>query len=186
MVNCHISPDLKDCALQLWYDGWDTEDVCMMIGVSHASLYCWEAIFEEFGSVTHPPSPIRGQSLHILTRALSMACEDLFSEESDLYLDEVIAWLALIQDIFISKSTLCQNLKELGLTRKILHKVATERNEALHEEFRESLWTNFQGDRSEFVCVDEVSKNELTWARHYGRAMAGQRAPLTDVFIHGD
>ncbi|KAG2157040.1 hypothetical protein DEU56DRAFT_710158, partial [Suillus clintonianus] len=34
--------------------------------------------------------------------------------------------------------------------------------------------------------VDEVSKNEITWARHYGRAMAGQRAALTDVFVRGD
>ncbi|KIJ19454.1 hypothetical protein PAXINDRAFT_39444, partial [Paxillus involutus ATCC 200175] len=39
---------------------------------------------------------------------------------------------------------------------------------------------------SEFVCVDETSKNELTWARHYGRAMAGQRVELSDVFVHGN
>ncbi|KAG1840396.1 hypothetical protein C8R48DRAFT_577254, partial [Suillus tomentosus] len=34
--------------------------------------------------------------------------------------------------------------------------------------------------------VDEVSKNEITWAHQYGRAMAGRRAALTDVFVHGD
>ena len=46
--------------------------------------------------------------------------------------------------------------------------------------------TNFTGDGSEFVFVDEVSKNEITWARQYGRAMAGRRAALTDVFVRGD
>ncbi|KIJ08666.1 hypothetical protein PAXINDRAFT_51482, partial [Paxillus involutus ATCC 200175] len=163
MVNRRISPDLKECALRLWNDGWDTEDVCDMIGVSRASLYRWEAIFDEFGSVNRPPSPIQGQSLRLLTRALSTACEDLFTEESDLYLDEVVTWLALTHDIAISRSTLCRNLKELGLTRKILHKVAAERNEVHRED-----------------------KNELTWARHYGRAVAGQQAALTDVFIRGD
>ncbi|KIJ15174.1 hypothetical protein PAXINDRAFT_51189, partial [Paxillus involutus ATCC 200175] len=116
MVNRRISPDLKECALRLWNNGWDIEDVCDAMGVSRASLYRWEAIFEEFGSVNRPPSPIRGQSLRILTCALTTACADLFTEESDLYLDEVVAWLALTHDIFLSKSTLCRNLKELGLT----------------------------------------------------------------------
>ncbi|KAF9241271.1 hypothetical protein BU15DRAFT_12521, partial [Melanogaster broomeanus] len=34
--------------------------------------------------------------------------------------------------------------------------------------------------------VDETSKNELTWARHYGRAASGTRAILSDVFVRGD
>ncbi|KAG2353206.1 hypothetical protein BDR07DRAFT_1383396 [Suillus spraguei] len=32
----------------------------------------------------------------------------------------------------------------------------------------------------------EVSKNEIMWARQYGRAMAGRRAALKDVFVRGD
>ena len=35
------------------------------------------------------------------------ACEALFAEESDLYLDEIVTWLALTHDISISVSTLC-------------------------------------------------------------------------------
>ncbi|KAG1718498.1 hypothetical protein EDB19DRAFT_1920497 [Suillus lakei] len=154
--------------------GWDIEDICDALGVSCASVYRWEAIFTEYGTVKCPPSPIRGQQLHILTRALMTACEDLFAEESDLYLDEVVMWLNLTHDISISVSTLCHNLKEAGLTRKLLHKLAVERDEQHHNEWRESLRTNFAGDGSEFVFVDEVSKNEKTWACQYGRAMMGQ------------
>ncbi|KAG1777539.1 hypothetical protein EV702DRAFT_929109, partial [Suillus placidus] len=142
---------------------------------------CWEAIFAEYGTVNRPPSPIRGQQLRILTRALMTACEALFAEESDLYLDEVVAWLALTHGISISVSTLCCNLKEAGLTRKLLHKLAAERDEECRHEWKESMRTNFAGDGSEFVFVDEVSKNEITWARQYGRAMAGQCAALTDL-----
>ena len=42
------------------------------------------------------------------------------------------------------------------------------------------------GNRSEFICLDETSKNEHSYARRYGLAPAGQRAELKDVFVHGD
>ncbi|KAG1850854.1 hypothetical protein DFJ58DRAFT_661838, partial [Suillus subalutaceus] len=101
MGNRKISADLKECALNLWNTGWETKDIRDALGVSRASIYHWEAIFAEYGAVNHPPSPIRGQQLHILTRALMTACEALFAEESDLYLDEVVTWLALTHDISI-------------------------------------------------------------------------------------
>ena len=41
-------------------------------------------------------------------------------------------------------------------------------------------------DGSQIVTVDETSKNELTWARRWGRAMSGERAELTGVFVRGD
>jgi len=46
----------------------------------------------------------------------------------------------------------------------------------------------YKGDGSEFIFVDETSKDECTWARHYGRAMLGAHTSLSDVFIfvHGD
>ncbi|KAG1731086.1 uncharacterized protein EDB91DRAFT_1058956 [Suillus paluster] len=139
MGNCKISSDLKECALKLWNVGWDIKDICDALGVSRASVYCWKAIFTEYDTVKHPPSPIRGQQLCILTRALMTACEDLFAEESDLYLDEVVMWLTLTHDISISVSTLCRNLKEAGLTQKLLHKLAVERDEQHHNEWREAM-----------------------------------------------
>jgi len=45
---------------------------------------------------------------------------------------------------------------------------------------------DFLHDGSQFVCVDETSKNELTYARKYGRAYSGERAELKDVFVCGD
>jgi transposase len=109
MGNRKISSDLKECALRLWNTGWDIEDIHNALGVSRASIYRWEAIFAEFGTVNRPPSPIRGQELRILTRALMTVCEDLFAEESDIYLDELTTRLALTHDISISISTLCRN-----------------------------------------------------------------------------
>ncbi|KAF8835451.1 hypothetical protein BDN67DRAFT_912997, partial [Paxillus ammoniavirescens] len=138
-----ISSDLKQCTLWLWNDRWDIAAICEMLGIFQASMYHWEAIFAEYGDVNRPPSPIQGQSLRILMCALMTACKELFTEESDLYLDEVITWLGLTHNTIVSKATLCRNLKEVGLTRKILHKMAAERNEALREEWRKSIHTNF-------------------------------------------
>ena len=186
MGNRRISEDVKKIALKLWNQGWETEDITDILGISCASLYRWQAIFEEHGSVIRPPSPLKGQGTRILTRTLIQACQDLFSRESDLYLDEVVAWLALKHDIVISISTLARNLTEVGLTRKILHKLASERDEQRRQDFWELIHHTFQGDGSEFIFVDETSKDERTWARHYGCAMSGSRASLSDVFVRGD
>ncbi|KAG2749003.1 hypothetical protein P692DRAFT_20654569, partial [Suillus brevipes Sb2] len=64
--------------------------------------------------------------------------------------------------------------------------LASERDEVRREEFKASLRNDFIGDGSEFVVIDETSKNDRTYARHYGRAPSGDRAQLTDVFVRGD
>jgi hypothetical protein len=46
---------------------------------------------------------------------------------------------------------------EAGLTQKCLHKLVIEHDKALQDDWRESLHTDFQGNGSEFVCVDETS-----------------------------
>jgi len=84
----------------------------------------------------------------------------------------------------VSTTTISHNLKEAGLTRKHLHKLATECDEVLHKDWKQSLC--FHDDGSEFVCVDETSKNEHTYARRFGRAMSVEQAILSDVFVRGD
>jgi len=77
MGNHHISEDIKLIALKLWDQGWEIEDICD-IGVSYASLFQWHAIFKEHGTVIHPPLPLKGQGLCVLTYTLIQACKDLF------------------------------------------------------------------------------------------------------------
>lgn len=186
MGNHRISPDMKFCALRLWSSGWEIEDITAALGISRSSLYRWRDILQEYGNVVRPPSPLVGRT-HILAREILTLTQELFAEESDLYLDEIVAWLAMEHDIALSSSTLSRNLKEAGLTRKLLHKIAVERDEELRHDFRESLQSeDFSGTGCEFVCVDETSKNELTYARRYGRAMSGEQAHLHDVFVRGD
>jgi hypothetical protein len=60
MVNQRISSDMKECALHLWESGWDEEDICDALLISCRSLYCWCAIFDTFGAVNKPQSPLVG------------------------------------------------------------------------------------------------------------------------------
>ena len=185
MVGRHISPDIKECALQLWEAGWDRSEVCWAFNVSQASLYHWMHIFEEFGTATRPPSPLRGRP-RIITFAVLTAVKQLYEQHSDTYLDELQWFLAIHHDITISISALQVNLDKAGLTWKILHKIAKERDEEHRAAYCHCIQNDFSGTRGEFVAVDESSKNEHDVARRYGRSPVGNSADLVDPFIRGE
>jgi transposase len=187
MVNCRISPDRKLCALNLWDHGWEIEDICFALMISRSSLYRWRQIFAEHGSVTRPQTSIIGPK-RIINRAVLTAIQDIYKEDSDLYLDELCILLAADHQITVPKTklTLSRNLIEAGLTTKVLHKLAIERDEGLRQDWINGLQNDFSGDGSEFVCVDETSKNDITYARHYGRSMSGEPPFLTVIFARAD
>ena len=112
----------------------------------------------------HPPSPLIGRTRKI-TRAILNSIVELYTEDSDLFPDEVCTWLAVKHHISISTSALSRTLNDTGLTRKMLQKLAAERDEIRREEFKQMLLTDFIGNGSEFVVVNETSKNECTYAR---------------------
>jgi transposase len=184
MVNRKISPDLKSAALRLWDLGWDEIDIIQGLAVSRSSMYRWKALFEDIGDVVRPPSPLRGRT-RIICRAVLTAIQDIYRGEPDLYLDELVFWLAVHHDIVISKSALHLNLKEAGLSRKLLHKIAIERDAQLREEYMDIINGELEGDSSMLVFADETSKNDHTLARRYGLALAGERAAFTDLFVRG-
>jgi transposase len=176
---------MKDCALRLWESGWDEHDICAALLVSRRSLYRWRAIFDTFGAVKRPSSPLIGRT-RIITRAVLTAVHHIYATNPDTYIDELVWWLAIHHDIVISPSTLHRNLQEAGLTRKLLRKLAYERDEALRLDWRQFVLEHGEGYAREFVVVDETSKNDHSTARHYGYALSGERAELVDVFVRGD
>lgn len=187
MVNRRISSDIKECALRLWTSGWDRMDICWALSVSQASLYRWMHIFEEFGSVIKPPSPLRGRP-RIITLAVLTAVKELYERHPDTYLDELQWFLAVHHDIVISISALEVNLSKAGLTRKLLHKIAKERDVERRTGYMGAVRNQdvFSGTGTEFVAVDESSKNEHDVARRYGRSNIGQSADFEDPFVRGE
>ncbi|KAJ6542171.1 hypothetical protein DFH09DRAFT_856086, partial [Mycena vulgaris] len=94
-------------------------------------------------------------------------------------LDEMMWFLAIYHDIAISQSALQATLARAGLTRKMLQKIASERDEVQHP-------ANFSGTGMEFVAVDESSKAERELARRYGLSPIGQPAIYSHQFVRDD
>jgi hypothetical protein len=91
----------------------------------------------------------------------------------------------LHHDIQISIPALHATLEGAGLTRKLLHKIAVERDIERRRVYLHTIQTSFSGTAREFVTIDESSKNEHDTARRYGRAPIGMPAEYEDVFIRG-
>ena len=156
MVYRKISKDLKECALRLWEAGWSRSDICDALWISTASLYRWQENFNQFGTVSRFPSGLQGRPRIIALVAMT-AIKEIYSEHSDTYLDELQWYLAVHHDIAISLSALQENLVKAGLTRKILHKIASERNEELRAQFLHVIQHQFSGTGREFVRVCSLS-----------------------------
>jgi len=183
--NRKISSDLKECALRLWELGWDRNLIVESLCVSKTSLYRWRHIFEKYRSVEQPRSSIIGRPRAIL-RGVLTAIQAVYDNEADVYLDELIWWLAVHHELVISRSALQKTLVNAGLTRKLLHKIARERDAEARANFLDIMHDYSGGDGAEFVFVDEMSKNDHDTGRRYGRSLSGQRADFIDNFVRGE
>lgn len=106
---------MKQRALQLIDEGWELAEVAEVLGVSSASVERWEDNYKLHGRV-NPPSVLRGRPRL-------------------LYLDEIREWLALYHDQPISMTALHNNLRRMGLSRKIMRKAAAERDPVARAEW---------------------------------------------------
>ena len=124
------------------------EDVCEAFGVSTSSCCHWGQILEEHDTIKRPLSPFTGRA-RTITHALLSAIQDLFAVDANLFLDEVCTWLAFEHNIItISLSTLSRTLEQVGLTRNILQKLATERDDICPEDAG-SMLTNASAEPME-------------------------------------
>ena len=149
-----------------------------------ASTYSPNGGVEEIGSVERPVGALRGHP-HLIGLLKMTAIQDIYSRHPDLYLDKLQWFLAIHHDLAISKSALQENLEKAGLTRKVLHTIAAEQDEARRQSFLDSLRHDFSGSGDEFVTVSESSKNDHAYRRCYGCAPSRQDADITAPFIWG-
>lgn len=176
MVNRKISPDMKQRALQLIDEGWELAKLADVFGVSSKSIERWDHNYKTHGCVD-PPSGLRGRPRILTTQAIN-DLQELIRETPLLFLDEIGEWLALYHDISISTTALHYNLRELGLTYKLLRKAAAERDDIARSEWLLEITTLYTADQ--LVVLDETSKDNRTICRRYGRAPRGED-PVVEV-----
>ncbi|KAH7917679.1 hypothetical protein BV22DRAFT_990757, partial [Leucogyrophana mollusca] len=150
-------------------EGWTADEVSDVLCVSCRSIRRWEAKMEENGCVD-PPSVLRGRS-HLLDPAVVEDLHGLILESPSLYLDEIQEYLALFHDLRISTTALHDNLQGLGLTYKLLQRMAAERDEVA----RAARCADILGHitTEQVITIDESSKDGRTMFRKRGRAPQG-------------
>ncbi|KAG2358156.1 hypothetical protein BDR07DRAFT_1418499 [Suillus spraguei] len=111
--------------------------------------------------------------------------KDISAQESDLFLNGPPG----LKSSTVSASPHHPYLaisEMLAFLEKMLQNIACNCGDAHREELKISLRNDSVGDGSEFVVLDETSKNERTYARHYGQSHYEPRAQLRDVFVRGE
>jgi transposase len=180
MVFCHISKDLKECVLWLISHGYAPNNICELFDISPRSITRWKQNDCLYGSVISPPNPIQCRP-HILNTNMTHDLYTLLEEAPEMYLSEIQDWIALAYKVCISKSALHMNIRDAGLSFKLLCKVAAECDEDLQQEWKQDVNTHFIA--SQMVFVDETSKDDRTIYWHYGHSVIRNRTHLSANFV---
>jgi transposase len=183
MVYHHISKDLKERALWLISHDYAPEDICELFDISSRSVARWKQNDRIYGSVKPPPNPMQCRP-RLLNGDMTHDLYTLLEEAPEMYLSEIQDWIALTYEVHISKSALHQNIRDAGITFKLLRRAAAERDEDLRQEWKQDVDAHFTA--SQMVFVDETSKDDRTIYRHYGRSVSGTRATISANFVRGE
>jgi transposase len=183
MVFRPINADVRERVLWLIDNNYAPEDICEIFGISQASLRRWRQNIELHGTPIPPPSLILGRPRTLTTR-ITHDLYTLIEDAPDMFLDEIQDWLALAHDVRLSRTALFENIRDAGISYKLLRKAAAERDDAERARWIHNVNTHFVAQQ--MVFVDETSKDDRTIYRHYGRAPAGQRATLNANFTRGE
>ena len=183
MVFQRISKDLKLQALWLRGQGFISDDTCYLLGISSRSLSQWQTNMNTFGSVIPAHNLLQGCPF-ILNAEERNELFNLLDQASEMFLDELQDWVALHHDAAITRSALHYIIQDAGLTFKMLHKAALERDEVAQEEFRTYIQEHLVAEQ--VITVDESRKDDHTIFRHFGHAPCGHQASIDADFVHGD
>jgi transposase len=183
MVYRHISKDLKERALWLISHEYAPEDISELFDISSRSITRWKQNNRLYGSVIPPPNPMQCRP-RILNSDMTHDLYTLLEEAPEMYLSEIQEWIALAFEVHISRAALHLNIRDAGISFKLLRRAAAERDEDLRQEWKNEVNAHFMA--SQMVFVDETSKDDRTIYRHYGRSVVGRRATINANFVRGE
>ncbi|RXW15147.1 hypothetical protein EST38_g10711 [Candolleomyces aberdarensis] len=97
-----------------------------------------------------------------------------------MFLNEYAARLEEFRHLSVHLSTIHWSLKRAGLSIKRVQKLAKERDPVLRANFVHRIG---QYNPLCLISIDEVSKDDRTYARLWGRSPVGERAEQHDLFV---
>jgi transposase len=177
-----ISKDLKVAAMRMYdADLLPLATILDFLNMSRRTFFRVRALWIETGDVVRQTNGIKGRP-----RLLHFTDIDylkrLIRHRPDLFLDELQYLLQTNRFIAMHFTTIHRELVRAGISNKKIKKVASERNENLRADYIARMG---QYNPEQLGFLDEVSKDERTFARARGRSRKGTRAVQKGVFVRG-
>jgi transposase len=177
-----VSRDVKIAAIKLF----DRELLPLHIileicGFSERTWYRVLKLWRNTGDVINPKPSLRGHICYL-------DCEDvqyllrLVRQNPDYFLDELLNMLKTNRFISVNYVTIHRELERAGISTKKLKRIAQERDEPRRANF---VGRMAQYAPEELGFLDEVSKDNRTPHRRYGRSKKGRRAEKRQPFVRG-
>jgi transposase len=182
MVNRRISSDVKVAAINLYNRNLlELEDILDCCEFSQSTFFRSLRLWRETGSVTKPSSLLRGRPRVLASEDLQYILQ-LVRARPDWFLDELLGLLNRNRFISVHFKTIHDELSHCGVSRKLLKRLATERNAAFRADFVYQM-SFYSADQLGFI--DETSKNDRTVQRRFGRSQKNSRASKKLNFVRG-
>lgn len=179
-----IDKQIKDRAVWLSDNGWLKKDIRDVLDVSKSSIKRWKRHLHTHGSTIPPPNPFRPRGRPSTLDAMQTAeLIAMLKDNPEILVSEIQDWVILSQDIGLSKSAIRRIIHDLGYTYKALKKAAAERDDDYRQEWMANMKSKFVA--SQYVFVDESSKDDRTIFRRWGWSVKGQRAMVHSNFVRG-
>ena len=178
-----ISRDVKIAAIQLSERQLlPLDDILLCCGISRRTFYRIQKLWQTTGDVIdRPPITLSGRPRGLHRDDIHYLLQ-LVRQNPDYFLDELLNLLKTNRFISVHYTTIHDELQRAGVSHKRLQRIALERNEILRAGFISRM---AQFSPEELGFIDEVSKDERTVGRRYGRSKRGTRARKSHPFVRG-
>jgi transposase len=177
-----ISRDVKIAAIRLYEREllalYDILDCC---GFSERTWFRILKLWRETGDVVPPNHSLRGRLRTLDHNDVQYLCQ-LIRQNPDYFLEELFYLLRTNRFISVNYVTIHRELERTGVSHKKLKRIALERNEQYRADF---ICRMAKYSPDEVGFLDEMSKDERTIGRRYGRSPKGTRAVKRQVFVRG-
>ena len=177
-----LSRDVKQAAVRLWEGNLlALPDILNSCNFSRATFYRILKLWKETGDVVSHRNASHSQT-RLLDGTDIQYLNQLVEENPDYFLDELLRLLKTNRFISVHYTTIHNQLLRCGVSHKKLQRIASERNEDNRANFITRI---AQYAPHELGFIDEVSKDEWSIGRRYGRSRRGRRARKSQPFVRG-
>lgn len=170
-----LSTAVKDRITQRLAEGRSVRAIASAEQVTVRVVFKIQANIRTFGTHTAPPTSALGRPPTV-TAIMKAGLRVYLEDRPWAYQDEMQLYLYDDWGVAVDRSTISRLLKSMGITRKMLKRIAAERDQDCRNGYRLQV-SNYSADM--LVYVDESAANEHTKDRKWGWSSFGLTAQVS-------